>query len=155
MMEASAPSSCRFSLRSRTSSSPFSEGMRPARRSEILPAPSRGAEVIRAARATRGAVEFQLLGEEPHELLALLRRNAPGAAVGDFAGVVEGCEVYPRGQVAPLEVEADAQGREDAAADLEANGVVAKEGEVARPAAGAYAGTHRPGEAAVRAGRQP
>ena len=63
-------------------------------------------------------------------------------------------EVYAGRQVALPEVEADAQGREDAAADLEAEGIVAEEAEVAGTAAGAHPGGDGTREAEVGAGGQ-
>ena len=77
------------------------------------------------------AVDVQVLVQEPYELLALLGGDAACAAVRDLAGLVPGREVYAGGQVALAQGEADAEGGEHAAADLEAQGVVAEEAEVA------------------------
>ena len=78
--------------------------------------------------------------------------DAPGAAVGDEALVVDGAEVAAGGQVFATKVEVDAEGFEDAAADAVLQRVVAEEGEMAGAAAGRDAVADGHGEAADAVG---
>jgi hypothetical protein len=96
-------------------------------------------------------VEVHVLVQKPYQLLALLGGDAAGPAVGDLALLVLGGEVNAGGEVVLAEVEADAQSAEHAAADLEAQRVVAEEGKVAWPAAGAHPCGDGAREAEVRA----
>ena len=93
------------------------------------------------------AVELDLL-QLGAEFGATLGRDAAGAAVGDLAVGVDGAEVAARGDVGGLQVEVDAGGLEDAAADRVDHRVVAEEREVAGPAAGRDAVADRQREAA-------
>jgi hypothetical protein len=73
------------------------------------------------------AFYLQVLVQEFDEFLAFLRWDAAGAAVGDLALFVLGGEVHAGRQIVLPEVEADAEGGEDTASDLEAHGIVAEE----------------------------
>src|SRR5215217_7254298 len=94
-----------------------------------------------------------LQGDLAHQQVAdggrLLGGQAAGPAVGDDAVVVEGAEVDPGGDVAGLELEADAGRGQGAAADLVGERVVAEQAEVA----GARAGGDAPGDRVVQAQR--
>ena len=78
--------------------------------------------------------------------------DAAGAAIGDVAGGVERAEVAADGDVAFVQLEADAGGFERAAADQVLERIVAEEAEVAGAAAGADAGQDRDAAAADAAG---
>ena len=84
----------------------------------------------------RQADRAQPLGESHADLGA----DAARAPVGDAALRVDGAEVAARGDVARPQVELNAERLQHAAADLEANRIVAEEAEVPRPAARRDAG---------------
>ena len=86
---------------------------------------------------------------------AHLGGDAAGAAVGDQTLLVHGAEVAPRRQIVGPQVEADAQGLQDTAADVVDERVVAEEGQVRRAAAGGYAASDGQAEAARALGGQP
>ena len=73
------------------------------------------------------------LGCQP---FALFGGDATSAAIGDQPLFVNGAEVAPRRQVVGLQVEADAQGREDATPHVVHERIVAEEGQMRRAAAG-------------------
>ena len=77
------------------------------------------------------------------EPLADVAGDAAGAAVGDVAGGVDRAEVAADGDVVGAELEIDAEGFQDAAADDEFQRIVTEQAEMPRPAAGGDAGQHR------------
>ena len=83
---------------------------------------------------------FDFGGEQGAQFLADFGFNAAGAAVGDDALPVEGAEIGAGGDVAGLELDAETERLDDAAANLEFQRVIAKEGEMAGTAAGSDAG---------------
>jgi hypothetical protein len=83
-----------------------------------------------------GVADFlHLLRQQRAELLANLRVNTSGAAVGDNAFGVERAEVGARRHVAGPQFQAQPQRLDDAAAHLEFQWVVAEQAQVSRPAA--------------------
>ena len=77
-----------------------------------------------------------------------LRGDAAGATVDDVAVGVDGAEVAAGGDIALLQIDVDAQGLQDAAADEVLHRVVTEEAQVAGAAARSDAGKHRHREAA-------
>ena len=75
--------------------------------------------------------------------VAFFAGDAAGAAIGDFAGGVEGAVVAADGDIVRAEFETDAGGFQRAAADDEFQRIVAEEAEVAGAAAGSDAGFNR------------
>ena len=103
----------------------------------------------------KGAHAGQLdLAQQGHQLAADLGGDAPRPPVGDEPLVVDGAKVGPGGHVLGLQVKVDAQGFQDAPADVIDQGVVAEQGEVRRAAAGRDAVGHRHGEPQLRMGGQ-
>ena len=74
--------------------------------------------------------------------------DAPRPPVDDVAVGVDGAEVAAGGDVALSEIDVDAKGLQDAAADEVLHGIVAEQAQVAGPAARSDAGEHGHGEAA-------
>jgi hypothetical protein len=79
------------------------------------------------------------LGDDPLVLLV----GRPASPSVDHLSLSKGREVASHRHIARGELYADADGRESSAADLMEEGVIAKEGEMARAASGSDAGGHR------------
>jgi hypothetical protein len=106
-------------------------------------------------RLDEGLDAWQLdVAQQRHQLLVELGSDAAGAPVGDQSPLVHRAKVAPGGHVLRLEVKADAQRLQHAAADVESQRVVAKEGQVGRATARRDAGAHRHGQPQLSAGGQ-
>ena len=86
---------------------------------------------------------------------ALLRCDAPRAAVDDHAIPIDGAEIAARRNLAGRDGDADAQRLQHATADEVLHRVVAEEPQVARTASRRYARQHRRRQPARAHARQP
>ena len=78
---------------------------------------------------------LDLGGDQGAEFLAGLGRDAAGAAVGHDAVGVQGAEVGAGGDITGSQFKPETEGLDDAASDLEFDGVITEEAEVPRSAA--------------------
>src|SRR5947209_4271480 len=74
------------------------------------------------------------LAEQVDQLSVRLGRDAPGAPIGDAAGLVDRGKVDPRGQIGRLEREANPQRRKDATPNVTPDWIVAEKREMSRAA---------------------
>ena len=74
---------------------------------------------------------------------AFFSRNAAGAAIGDFAGRVEGAEIAAGRHIARLQLKTDSRRLQRPAADEILHRVITKQPQMSRAAARSDAGTNR------------
>jgi hypothetical protein len=73
---------------------------------------------------------LDLGGQDATQTLTYLGRDAAGAPVGDDALGIQRAEVGAGGDIAVLELDAEPQGLDDAAADLPLDRVVPEKGQI-------------------------